>query len=1573
MQDWGLVTRIDAREGVVGVDRRLLGHEVNAASFLPSRGSRESRIMRKFLALSIVAALMGLGVAGCGAGSAAIAGSGGGGSGGGDIDAPAVATNVQVVNGKQSPALIQFDLVDSDGGPAEVDLFFAAPGQAPQPLSNSAAGPVDVVENVGATNSVPWFFDNDGLGPGLIEDVAVLVQVRGGVSAVTPSAIVAGQNALLNVRVGNDAPILAINDLVDSDGNSVLPEFDGTVSINFQVSDTSSIGDLVDVAIEFNTVEPDFPDGSNDSNWQTCLPAGFLGDASSPPAFAFQNIQVPFADPMAPVPPVQEFVFSWDTDRQLGDFDQSVQLRVTVGDKEEVGSAVVATTVGKTNRFRIDNNAAPIAVLQSDFFLGAKDRGVIPIPFRVFDAEGDSLRVVMQWKTESQAAFQTLPNDLADLATNPARIEERRRLQIAREVPHVFTGRVSPLPGMQADQVRLPELNSSAAGLLAQKHGISGRTLEIMRAPGVPKPEAASSANLIAPVASLILGDGRSALVLDAQAGGWGVAEVELETGTIENVVAVGAGEPRAMAMHSSGSSLFVASDVAIYRLNMLSGGPLEEIPHGFTGGPRSIEAIGTDQVVATGDDELVRYAFPIGTRQVLLGSLQEPWGVRLMPSSEGSLIVAEQGRDRLITIDLDSLRLGVVPASVNPQQIVDLGPVGFPAPTNFAFELDGARLLVLCEDSEGSSLRTLNLLDATDSDPPIAGIPLDGFADNFVQEVTDRDYGFPSGVSTGQDQLRVLSSPSTGSLSLAGGVQQRRSIVSSSRAYDPITQVVQLEAPFNPQPEIGAAWRIGAPVRAMGSPEGRGYVFLWDSSDVPDVGGVQVRALPIDSELGTEGSDNAVRSYSSNFIPTETTYSAGTGTEFVELYDLDGDGDLDLLGVTRSSNLLSLHFQTEPGVFGKFTPIVTVGSPTAADFADIDADGDGDLISVGSSDGMIRRFIQAAPGLYADFVASPLPAGSGPNDIIAVDLDGNGLIDLATANAPGGDITLLFQNSSDSFAAPAFDALDGLAFPTSLAAADLNMDGALDLVSSTSGSGDLSIFIQGLPQQFTPLPSGTLMAGGAPQSVDVADLDGDGDVDLVASGGTSNAITIFFQNAPGQFVPSSNGSLPAGDFPGSATVADLDLDGDMDIAVANELSEEISLYYQISKGVFLPSAVDVIRGIGRPGYLAAGDVDGDGDVDLAAAISVNPEGTDGELAIIEQVSRGSLQAAETSLTTGIRPVSVAIADLDSDGDSDLVSADNSGNTLSVFFQASAGVFAPSVNGPIELQASSDPRGVTAADLNQDGKVDLAAAGLDGRLRLYLQTEPGSFEVGPPAPFIGTFVDRIDHADLNQDGKMDLAVADLNFAHVVVFLQGQPGVFDRTTVQVGNFYRSFTVGDINGDGFSDFAISGGGEVRVILQVAAGVFGAPMTFAISNTGDSLVGVTAADLNGDGRTDLIVADEDNDQVILMIQDSLGAFAESSFGRLNVGDRPSAIEVLDVDEDGDLDFVVTNEGSSDLSVYLQSVPGQFVASKDVPNFSGTEPRAMAIGDLDDDGDLDVATANFGSSDVTILFNGD
>lgn len=316
-------------------------------------------------------------------------------------------------------------------------------------------------------------------------------------------------------------------------------------------------------------------------------------------------------------------------------------------------------------------------------------------------------------------------------------------------------------------------------------------------------------------------------------------------------------------------------------------------------------------------------------------------------------------------------------------------------------------------------------------------------------------------------------------------------------------------------------------------------------------------------------------------------------------------------------------------------------------------------------------------------------------------------------------------------------------------------------------------------------------------------DLDGDGDIDLAVASVIPQQVLVLLNNSDGTF--SQGGAYPVGEGPWSVAVRDLDGDGDIDLAVANAFSNDISILPNQGNGTFA-AAVNYPMGASARG-IAAGDLDGDGDIDLAVAVAGN---FTGNVSVMLNSGDGTFMLIGTYDTWWETTESVTIADLNGNGHLDLVTSD-----VSVLLNYGDGTFTDAMYIP----GGDWPSDVTAADLDDDGDIDVVSADcFIDEVLVFLNQGGGTFASGVNYG-VGDRPQSVAAGDLDGDGDLDLAVANYGFGNVSILLNEGNGTFaEAVDFAAGDWPRSVTAGDLNGDGYLDLAVAGfSGGVSVLLN------------------------------------------------------------------------------------------------------------------------------------------------------------
>ncbi len=342
------------------------------------------------------------------------------------------------------------------------------------------------------------------------------------------------------------------------------------------------------------------------------------------------------------------------------------------------------------------------------------------------------------------------------------------------------------------------------------------------------------------------------------------------------------------------------------------------------------------------------------------------------------------------------------------------------------------------------------------------------------------------------------------------------------------------------------------------------------------------------------------------------------------------------------------------------------------------------------------------------------------------------------------------------------------------------------------------------------------------------------------------------------------------------------------------------------------------------------------------------------------------------TLSTGTAPSYPAIADVNSDSLPDLLVSDQENNVMYVFLQSDSAGLVPAPGSP--YPAGHSPGQIAVGSFNRDGYIDCAIANHDrNQVTILLGDNEGRFRESQMSPIP---VDNDPHthsvncAQIADDGIMDLIVDSPNDHAVIVLLGDGASGFDPTDEMVavdGKPYRTFSVGDVNGDGHTDIITPNVNNVTVLLGDGQGSFtpSDSSPFVVSQPFATALG----DVNGDGHVDIATGGGEGAAVTtVLIGDGTGAFIPAPGSPYTSGTGASSVAIGDVNGDGIHDVCASAWNSGDVTVLLGGAD-KLTPADGSPFGTGENAYGIAAGDLTGDGIADIAVANQGDGTVVIL----
>jgi hypothetical protein len=341
-------------------------------------------------------------------------------------------------------------------------------------------------------------------------------------------------------------------------------------------------------------------------------------------------------------------------------------------------------------------------------------------------------------------------------------------------------------------------------------------------------------------------------------------------------------------------------------------------------------------------------------------------------------------------------------------------------------------------------------------------------------------------------------------------------------------------------------------------------------------------------------------------FAPVAFYGTGGSIATSVAIADVNGDGKPDLLTTNASSNTAGVLLGNGNGTFQYATTFLTGGSyPTSLAVADVNADNRPDLLTANSNSNTAGVLLGNGNGTFQP--ATTFGTGSYPVKIAVADVNSDGKPDLLTANSYGNTAGVLLGNGNGTFQAVATFPTGG-SYPNSIAVADVNADNRPDLLTANAGNSNTAGVLLGNGDG-TFQPAATFGSGGNATSLAVADVNGDSrpDLLLVNSGNSGNYTAgVLLGNGNGTFQPVATYSTGANSVPSSLAVADVNGDGKLDLLTANFNSNTAGVLLGNGNGTFQAVTTFATGANSQPNSIAVADVNGDSRPDLVTTHPYN-------------------------------------------------------------------------------------------------------------------------------------------------------------------------------------------------------------------------------------------------------------------------------------------------------------------------------------------------------------------------------
>jgi CSLREA domain-containing protein len=716
------------------------------------------------------------------------------------------------------------------------------------------------------------------------------------------------------------------------------------------------------------------------------------------------------------------------------------------------------------------------------------------------------------------------------------------------------------------------------------------------------------------------------------------------------------------------------------------------------------------------------------------------------------------------------------------------------------------------------------------------------------------------------------------------------------------------------------------------------------------------------------------------------TDVGVGSTPRSVAIGDFDNDGKQDLAVANFGSTTVSIRLGDGAGGFSGMTEVSVGDHPLSVAVGDFNNDGKQDLAVANNSSNTVSIRLGDGAGGFSG--STDVSIGSGSTSVKVGDFNGDGKQDLAIANANLHTVLIRLGDGAGGFSGSTEVDVVSAGSP-SVAIGDFNNDGIQDLAAANFSQASVSIRLGDGAGNF----SGTtdVSVGSGPVSVAVGDFNNDGLQDIASAGFNSNTVSIRLGNGAGGFSDATDSS---GDFfPGAVAVGDFNGDGIQDLTVANFQFGTVSIRLGDCD---LPPTITAATGLSRQQGSPASNsqiatvADDDGNGNVTVKVNNSTSATVNGVTVSNIRNIAGTILADIIADCGASNASFTLQA--SDGIStatDTLNITVAANTVPVLtygnqtvaFNGSLNVTPTTAtdNGSIGYSVQSvSPALTTAPTVNASGVVSIAGA--------------------QPAGAHTITIRATDNCGLTTDAPFTLTVQQPptpgNYPNTTVALSGETTITPDSAPTNTTGINVSTSTDFKGTLTADpttgvvrvtdahpagtymvtvraFNSVGASTTRTFtLTVQAGTACAGASF-FTNAADVSVGtnpesVAIGDFNNDGKQDIATANSGVSSTTVSIRLGNGTGSFSGTTTVSVGTNPRAVVVGDFNNDGKQDIAAANYGSNTVSIRLGDGLGGFSGSTEVS--VGVTPQSVAIGDFNGDGKQDIATANFGSANVSI-----
>ncbi|CAF4008605.1 unnamed protein product, partial [Rotaria sordida] len=731
-----------------------------------------------------------------------------------------------------------------------------------------------------------------------------------------------------------------------------------------------------------------------------------------------------------------------------------------------------------------------------------------------------------------------------------------------------------------------------------------------------------------------------------------------------------------------------------------------------------------------------------------------------------------------------------------------------------------------------------------------------------------------------------------------------------------------------------------------------------------------------IDIVTGNLGSSSVsvLLGYGDGNFTTAAIYSAGIGSmpSRIAVGDIDNDNHLDIISANKGSSSIGIFYGYGNGSFSSVTIYSTAISSNPQEIAigDIDNDNILDIVISVVNPGGLFFFVGHNNRSFRMIEFYSTGSQSTPYSIALADFNRDNRSDVVIANAYFNEMRVLMGHGNGTFGKERIYPTGSESLPYFVIVTDFNQDDQLDIIISCFRNGQLLIFFGYGNGDFKLERTYYIGTDTNPCGLAVADFNNDKQLEIVVTLWGNGYVAILSEYYAVDFEKGIMYQMDYAPQPYSVAIGDFNKDNQSDIVLANSGSDTINVRIGLGNGTFEKQIIYSVSTGLHPRYVNTADVDNDGNLDIVTVDSMSDC-----VSVNLGYGNGNFKPPLRYFTgSGSRPCSFVFVDLNNDSRLDIITANEGTDNVAVLFGYNYATFYNQK--AYRAVGNFGSRAAVVGDFNNDKYLDVAVVFYTtSNLGIFLGDGNGSFNT---LLIFSTTMNSNPYSlvvsDVNMDGRLDVIVANVGTKNIGIFLGYGNGSFaDVMTLSTGTNSQpwSVAVADFTNDGQMDIVVTiiGTHNIGIFYGYGNGSYAEMVSYRTDDNYFPEV-VRIGDFNNDNQADIAVVYPDASNIGILLGYGNGSFAKHANYSIPYSTRPMWVALGDLNNDNKLDMVTANRDDNSMSIFVGYGNGSFDNPSTYPAGSGSRPLYVDIGDFNQDSILDIAIVNYGTNQISLQF---